>query len=162
MAGCVEIIPGISAAHAAGALLGAPLMSDYASISLSDLMTPLETIERRLEAVAASDMVVALYNPASARRRYSAGLDSSSDTALILGGPRGFYEAVDMVKGRRNFPLRVAGAATFGIVEFLGTAAALEPVRLEASLLGLRSETLRAAALVQLASVRLKAAATPR
>jgi precorrin-3B C17-methyltransferase len=65
----VEVIPGVSAAHAAAALLGAPLMNDYAAISLSDLMTPWEVIARRLEAAAAADLVVALYNPASGRRR---------------------------------------------------------------------------------------------
>lgn len=68
-AAAVEVVPGVSAAHAAAALLGAPLMNDYAAISLSDLMTPWEVIERRLEAVAAADLVVALYNPASGRRR---------------------------------------------------------------------------------------------
>jgi precorrin-3B C17-methyltransferase len=65
----IEVVPGVSAAHAAAALLGAPLMNDYAAISLSDLMTPWEIIARRLEAAAAADFVVALYNPASARRR---------------------------------------------------------------------------------------------
>jgi len=65
----IEVVPGVSAAQAAAALLGAPLMSDFATISLSDLMTPWATIEKRLEAVAASDLVVALYNPASGRRR---------------------------------------------------------------------------------------------
>lgn len=65
----IEVIPGVTAAAAAAALLGAPLMSDFATISLSDLMIPWETIERRLEAVAAADMVIALYNPSSARRR---------------------------------------------------------------------------------------------
>jgi cobalt-precorrin 5A hydrolase/precorrin-3B C17-methyltransferase len=65
----VEVIPGVSAAQAAAALLGAPLMSDFATISLSDLMTPWATIEARLEGAAASDLVLALYNPASGRRR---------------------------------------------------------------------------------------------
>ena len=65
----VEVIPGVSAANAAAALLGAPLMSDFAVISLSDLLTPWELIKRRLDAVGAADLVVALYNPASARRR---------------------------------------------------------------------------------------------
>jgi cobalt-precorrin 5A hydrolase / precorrin-3B C17-methyltransferase len=68
-AAAVEVVPGVSAAHAAAALLGAPLMNDYATISLSDLMTPWEVIERRLRAVAEADMVVALYNPMSGRRR---------------------------------------------------------------------------------------------
>ncbi len=65
----VQVVAGISAASTAAALLGAPLMSDFAAISLSDLLTPRETIARRVEAIAASDMVVALYNPASTRRR---------------------------------------------------------------------------------------------
>jgi cobalt-precorrin 5A hydrolase/precorrin-3B C17-methyltransferase len=69
----VEVIPGITAAQSAGALLGAPLMSDFAAISLSDLLTPWSVIERRLEAVAIGDLVVALYNPASQRRRDQLG-----------------------------------------------------------------------------------------
>jgi precorrin-3B C17-methyltransferase len=64
----IEIIPGVSAANALAARLGAPLMSDFATISLSDLMTPWETIRARLEAVAAADLVVALYNPRSQKR----------------------------------------------------------------------------------------------
>ncbi|MDR0842662.1 MAG: precorrin-3B C(17)-methyltransferase, partial [Acidobacteriota bacterium] len=64
----IEIIPGISAANSAAARLGAPLMLDYACVSLSDLLVPWDTIRRRLEAVAAADMVVALYNPKSKKR----------------------------------------------------------------------------------------------
>jgi precorrin-3B C17-methyltransferase len=64
----IEIIPGISAANSAAAALGAPLMLDYAVISLSDLLVPWEQIRGRLEAVAAVDMVVALYNPRSTKR----------------------------------------------------------------------------------------------
>jgi precorrin-3B C17-methyltransferase len=64
----VEVVPGISAANAAGARLGAPLMLDYATISLSDLLVPWEMIKKRLEAVASADMVVALYNPKSKKR----------------------------------------------------------------------------------------------
>jgi precorrin-3B C17-methyltransferase len=64
----VEVVPGITAASAAAACLGAPLMNDFAVISLSDLMTPLETIEKRLAAVAGADFVIALYNPRSHRR----------------------------------------------------------------------------------------------
>jgi len=65
----VEVIPGVTAAQAAASLLGAPLSNDFAVLSLSDLLTPREVIERRLEAVAAADMVVALYNPQSQKRR---------------------------------------------------------------------------------------------
>ena len=64
----VEIVPGVSAAQAAASLLGAPLMTDFAVLSLSDLLVPWDTIRRRLEAVAAADLVVALYNPRSRRR----------------------------------------------------------------------------------------------
>jgi precorrin-3B C17-methyltransferase len=64
----IEIIPGISAANAAAARLGAPLMLDYACISLSDLLVPWESIRTRLAAVAAADLVTALYNPRSKKR----------------------------------------------------------------------------------------------
>ncbi|MBS0355348.1 MAG: precorrin-3B C(17)-methyltransferase [Proteobacteria bacterium] len=64
----VEIIPGASAINTCAALVGAPLTHDFCAISLSDLLTPWPTIARRLEAVAASDFVVALYNPKSGRR----------------------------------------------------------------------------------------------
>lgn len=66
----VDVVPGISALNAAAALLGAPLMHDFAAISLSDLLTPWETIARRLNAAAAADFVIALYNPASKRRKW--------------------------------------------------------------------------------------------
>jgi len=64
----IEIVPGVSAANAAAARLGAPLMLDFAVISLSDLLVPWPVIRRRLEAVAAADLVVALYNPRSKKR----------------------------------------------------------------------------------------------
>jgi len=64
----MEVIPGITAANSAAALMGAPLMLDSASISLSDLLVPWEMIVKRLEAVAAADLVVALYNPRSRKR----------------------------------------------------------------------------------------------
>lgn len=64
----IEIVPGISASSSAAARMGAPLMLDYATISLSDLLVPWEQIERRLQAVAEADLVVALYNPRSHRR----------------------------------------------------------------------------------------------
>ena len=64
----VEVVPGVTAALAAAAALGAPLGHDHAAISLSDLLTPWEVIERRLRAVAEADLVVTLYNPRSQRR----------------------------------------------------------------------------------------------
>jgi cobalt-precorrin 5A hydrolase / precorrin-3B C17-methyltransferase len=65
----VRVIPGVSALQAAAARLGAPLGHDFCAISLSDLLTPWPEIERRLSAAAAADFVIALYNPASERRR---------------------------------------------------------------------------------------------
>lgn len=64
----VEVVPGVTAALAAACVLGAPLTNDFACISLSDLLTPLPTIERRLRAVAAADLALALYNPRSHSR----------------------------------------------------------------------------------------------
>lgn len=65
----IRVIPGISAVQAAAALLGAPLMHDFAVISLSDLLTPWDLIKSRLEAAARADFVVAIYNPRSKSRR---------------------------------------------------------------------------------------------
>jgi cobalt-precorrin 5A hydrolase / cobalt-factor III methyltransferase / precorrin-3B C17-methyltransferase len=65
----VRVVPGVSALQAAAARLGAPLGNDFCAISLSDLLTPWPIIEQRLRAAAEGDLVVALYNPASERRR---------------------------------------------------------------------------------------------
>ena len=64
----IEIVAGVSAANAAAASFGAPLMCDYACISLSDLLVPWEQIKHRLKKVAEADLVVALYNPRSKKR----------------------------------------------------------------------------------------------
>lgn len=66
----VEVIPGVPALSAAAALLGAPLMHDFAVISLSDLMTPWDMIEARVEAVAKTDFVLVIYNPRSEKRQW--------------------------------------------------------------------------------------------
>ncbi len=65
----VQVVPGITAGTSAAALLGAPLMADFATISLSDLLTPLDLILARLKAAAEADFVTVLYNPASRQRR---------------------------------------------------------------------------------------------
>ena len=65
----IVVLPGVSAMHGAAALAGAPLGHDFCAISLSDLLTPWAVIEQRLQAAADGDFVVALYNPASNRRR---------------------------------------------------------------------------------------------
>ena len=64
----VECIPGVTAAIGGAAVLGAPLIHDFALISLSDLLTPWEKIEKRLLAAAAADFVICLYNPSSKKR----------------------------------------------------------------------------------------------
>jgi len=68
----IEVVPGLTAACSAAALLGAPLTHDFAVISLSDRLTPWETIEKRLTHAAKADLTIALYNPASRSRRYPA------------------------------------------------------------------------------------------
>jgi precorrin-3B C17-methyltransferase len=65
----IEVVPGVTAATAAAATLGAPLVGDFAAISLSDILTPWNLIERRLKAVAESEFVIALYNPQSKGRK---------------------------------------------------------------------------------------------
>lgn len=64
----VKVIPGITASIGAAAAMGAPLMNDFCHISLSDLMTPWEMIEKRLHAAGQGDFVVCLYNPRSKGR----------------------------------------------------------------------------------------------
>ena len=65
----IEIIPGVTSALSCGAILGAPLNHDFCIISLSDLLTPWEVIEKRLKAAAEGDFVIALYNPSSKNRK---------------------------------------------------------------------------------------------
>ena len=69
----LEVIPGIPALAAGAALLGAPLMHDFVAISLSDLLTPWETILKRLELVAQGDFVIVIYNPKSKKRDWQLG-----------------------------------------------------------------------------------------
>ena len=69
----VEVVSGVPAFVAAAAILGAPLMHDFASISLSDLLTPWETIKKRLDSAAAADFVIILYNPKSRSRTWQLG-----------------------------------------------------------------------------------------
>jgi precorrin-3B C17-methyltransferase len=69
----VEVLPGISAAQALASRVGAPLGHDFCVISLSDVLKPWAVVERRLEAAAAADFVIALYNPASRHRPWQLG-----------------------------------------------------------------------------------------
>jgi precorrin-2 C20-methyltransferase/precorrin-3B C17-methyltransferase len=88
----VEVLPGVTAAQATAARAGAPLGHDFAVISLSDNLKPWPVIERRLDAVAAADLVIALYNPASRARPHqlSEAVDvllrhRAPDTVVVLG-----------------------------------------------------------------------------
>ncbi len=86
----LRTVAGVTAALSGGAMLGAPLTNDFAVISLSDLLTPIETIERRLRGAAEGGFVIALYNPSSKKRadylRWACG--------IVLE-----YRAVDTVCG---------------------------------------------------------------
>lgn len=64
----IEVVAGITAACSGGAVLGAPLIHDFTVISLSDLLTPWELIEKRLECAAIGDFSICLYNPSSMKR----------------------------------------------------------------------------------------------
>lgn len=81
----VEIIPGIPALSACAARLGAPLMHDFAAVSLSDLLTPWELIEKRLEAAASADFVIVIYNPKSKGRQEH--IKNARDIILKHRGP---------------------------------------------------------------------------
>jgi precorrin-3B C17-methyltransferase len=81
----LEVIPGVPALAAGAALLGAPLMHDFAVVSLSDLLTPWETIEKRLTAAAQADFVIVLYNPKSKKRDWQ--LAAVRDLLLQFRGP---------------------------------------------------------------------------
>jgi adenosylcobyric acid synthase len=89
----IIVVPGVSAVQAAASVLGAPLMHDFAVISLSDLMTPLDTIRRRLRAAASADFVVALYNPRSKGR-----VTQIEEAAAILIAARGTEVPVGIVR----------------------------------------------------------------
>lgn len=64
----IEVIPGVAAFNAAASRVGAPLMHDFAAISLSDHLTPWDVIEKRLDAAGSADFVIAIYNPRSKTR----------------------------------------------------------------------------------------------
>jgi precorrin-3B C17-methyltransferase len=89
----LDVVPGIPALCAAAALLGAPLMHDFAVISLSDLLTPWAVIEKRLAAAAGADFVVVLYNPRSGRRK-----DQLPKALAVLAAHRPGGTPVGLVK----------------------------------------------------------------
>ncbi|NKY58025.1 precorrin-2 C(20)-methyltransferase [Nocardia flavorosea] len=88
----VRVFPGVTAANAVASRVGAPLGHDYATISLSDRLKPWEVVAQRLAAVAAADMAIAIYNPASSKRRWQVGAmkdvlleHRAPETPVVLG-----------------------------------------------------------------------------
>ena len=95
----VRVIPGITAMQAAAARIGAPLGHDFCAISLSDNLKPWSVIEKRLDAAAEADFVIALYNPASKAR------------------PRRIHEAFDRLRARKSPATPVIFARALGRAE---------------------------------------------
>ncbi|NLL95175.1 MAG: precorrin-3B C(17)-methyltransferase [Thermoplasmatales archaeon] len=89
----IVVVPGVTAASAAAAVLGAPLMHDMAFISLSDLMTPLEKIYERVDCAGKGDFVACIYNPRSRKRT-----DHLAEAASILMRHRGADTPVGVVR----------------------------------------------------------------
>jgi len=81
----VRVLPGVSAAQAVAARIGAPLGHDFCILSLSDRLKPWDVVERRLDAAASTDLVIAIYNPASKERRHQVAL--ARDVVLRHRGP---------------------------------------------------------------------------
>ena len=98
----VEVVPGIPALCSGASLLGAPLTHDFAAVSLSDLLTPWETIEARLEAAARADFAIVIYNPKSRRRT-----DHLMRAQQIMLGHRNPHTPVGIVTGAMRDNQRV-------------------------------------------------------
>ena len=90
----VEIIPGISALNSCASIIGSPLMTDFAVLSMSDLLVPWEIIVKRVEAAAKGDFVIVIYNPSSKKR-----IHQLEDTRKILLKYRKPATPVAIVKG---------------------------------------------------------------
>jgi len=105
------VVPGVAAFNSAAALLGAPLMHDFASVSLSDLLTPWAVIEKRLRLAAEADFVIAIYNPRSKKR--GGHLQKALD---IIGESRGPSTPVGIV-GRAYRDGQSVKTVTMGTVD---------------------------------------------
>jgi precorrin-3B C17-methyltransferase len=106
----VAIVPGISALNAAASLLGAPLMHDFAVISLSDLLTPWGKIEKRIQHAAEADFVIVIYNPKSQARDWQ--IEKCRDICLQFRDSR---TPVGLVryKGREEEEVQICDLARF-------------------------------------------------
>jgi len=90
----VEIVPGVSALNSCASIIGSPLMTDFAVVSMSDLLVPWEIIQKRVEAAAQGDFVIVIYNPSSKKR-----IHQLQDTIKILLKYRKPTTPVAIVKG---------------------------------------------------------------
>lgn len=90
----VEVIPGISALNSCASIIGSPLMTDFAVLSMSDLLVPWEVISQRVDAAASGDFVIVIYNPSSKRR-----IHQLQDTRRIILKYRKPSTPVAIVKG---------------------------------------------------------------
>lgn len=90
----VEVIPGVSALNSCASLIGSPLMTDFAVVSMSDLLVPWEIITKRVEAAAQGDYVIVIYNPSSKKR-----IHQLQDTRKILLKYRKPSTPVAIIKG---------------------------------------------------------------
>ncbi|MGO1468695.1 MAG: precorrin-3B C(17)-methyltransferase [Tissierella sp.] len=116
----VEIIPGVTASFSAASELGAPIMHDYASISLSDLLTPWDVILKRVEMAAKGDFVITIYNPRSKGRK-----NHLEDAINIIRKYRNEATPVGIVRnsGRDDREIRVTDLKNidFQVVDMLST-----------------------------------------
>jgi precorrin-3B C17-methyltransferase len=90
----VEIVPGVTALNSCASIIGSPLMTDFAVVSMSDLLVPWEIITKRVEAAAQGDFVIVIYNPASKKR-----IHQLVDTRKILLKYRKSTTPVAIIKG---------------------------------------------------------------
>ena len=90
----VEVVPGVSALNSCSSIIGSPLMTDFAVLSMSDLLVPWEIITKRVEAAARGDFVLVIYNPSSKKR-----IHQLKDTREIILKYRGPKTPVAIIKG---------------------------------------------------------------
>lgn len=109
----IEVIPGVTALSAAASLLGAPIVNDFAVISLSDLLTPADTIEQRLRSAAEADFVIAIYNPKSRRRK-----QNFAGAIEIIREYRSDETPVGIVKNATRKGERVISTSLGGIMAY--------------------------------------------